>query len=76
MYELTQEMNPNQIIIIRMNGDMKRVKLSERVRPDCELAPWVIDEIKRLELELDLANLEIRRLEDEVMNYISLKGRH
>ena len=59
-----------------MKQKMKKVKLSERVRPDCELAPWVIDEIKRLEFELDLANLEIRRLEDEVMNYIALKGRY
>ena len=55
---------------------MKRVKLSERVRADSEVAPWVIDEIKRLEFELELANLEIRRLEDEVMNYIALKGRY
>ena len=55
---------------------MKKIKLSERVRPECELAPWVIDEIKRLEFELELANLEIRRLEDEVISYISLKGRY
>jgi hypothetical protein len=44
---------------------MKKVKLSDRVRPDVEAAPWVIDEIKRLELELDIANLEIRRIEGE-----------
>ena len=59
-----------------MKQKMKKVKLSERVRPECELAPWVIDEIKRLEFELELANLEIRRLEDEVISYISLKGRY
>ena len=54
---------------------MKKVKLSERVRPNSEIAPWVLDEIEQIELELDLANLEIRRLEDEVMNYMSERGK-
>lgn len=27
--------------------------LSERVRPDCEVAPWVIPEIKQLETEVE-----------------------
>ena len=27
-------------------------KLSDRVRPNSEAAPWVIDEIKKLEVEL------------------------
>lgn len=31
-------------------------KLSERVRPDVEAAPWVIDEIKKLEDKLDSMN--------------------
>jgi hypothetical protein len=26
-------------------------KLSDRVRPDCEAAPWVIEEIKKLEID-------------------------
>lgn len=34
-----------------------KTKLSERVRPDCEAAPWVIKEIKKLESELELAQL-------------------
>ena len=33
-----------------------KVKLSDRVRPNCEAAPWVIEEIKRLEEELRLAH--------------------
>ena len=27
------------------------MSLSERVRPDCEAAPWVVEEIKKLEKE-------------------------
>lgn len=30
-----------------------KVKLSDRVRPNCEAAPWVIEEIKRLESEIE-----------------------
>lgn len=30
---------------------MSKVRLSERVRPDCEAAPWVVQEIKKLESE-------------------------
>lgn len=33
-----------------------KVKLSDRVRPNVEAAPWVIEEIKRLEEELRLAH--------------------
>jgi hypothetical protein len=33
-----------------------RIKLSGRVRPNCEAAPWVIDEIKTLEEEVDSLN--------------------
>jgi len=36
-----------------MRGIHLKVKLSERVRPDCEAAPWVIEEIKDLESQLD-----------------------
>ena len=38
------------------------MKLSERVRPNCEAAPWVIEEIKRLEQELSDAYLELRKI--------------
>lgn len=34
----------------------KKGKLSDRVRPNCEAAPWVIEEIKRIEEELRLAH--------------------
>ena len=27
------------------------MSLSDRLRPDCEAAPWVIEEVKMLELE-------------------------
>lgn len=32
---------------------MSKVNLSERVRPNCEAAPWVIEEIRKLEAELE-----------------------
>ena len=50
------------------------MKLSERVRPNCEAAPWVIEEIKRLEgepsimrtpVELELM-VRCERLADEL----------
>lgn len=28
-------------------------KLSDRIRPDCEAAPWVVKEVKKLEQELE-----------------------
>jgi len=42
------------------------MKLSERVRPDCEAAPWVVEEIKRLERELSDAYLELRKIRPAV----------
>lgn len=38
------------------------MKLSERIRPDVEAAPWVIDEVKRLESELADAYLEMAKI--------------
>lgn len=35
--------------------------LSERCRPDIEAAPWVVEEIKRLEAELADAYAELRK---------------
>ena len=32
-----------------------RTKLSDRIRPNSEAAPWVIEEVKRLENELEAA---------------------
>lgn len=37
------------------------MKLSERIRQDCEAAPWVIAEIKKLEIELNEAYVELRK---------------
>ena len=59
------------------------MKLSDRVRPDVEAAPWVIEEIKKLEAELevaqkfhkvavqqrDQAHQEITSLRGEVANF-------
>lgn len=33
-----------------------RIKLSERIRPNCEAAPWVIEEVKRMEDYIDAMN--------------------
>jgi hypothetical protein len=38
------------------------MKLIERVRPNSEAAPWVIEEIKRLERELPDAHLELLKI--------------
>lgn len=37
------------------------MSLSERVRPNIEAAPWVVEEIKRLEVELVEAYAELRK---------------
>jgi len=39
--------------------------LSDRVRPTIEAAPWVIEEIKRLETELAEAYEELHKLRSE-----------
>jgi len=39
-------------------------KLSDRVRPDVEAAPWVVEEIKRLEAERDRLREALRELLD------------
>lgn len=36
--------------------------LSQRIRPDCEAAPWVIEEVKEMEAE-------IKRLKDQNARY-------
>lgn len=55
----------------------ERVPLSSRVRPDCEAAPWVIEEIKKMETKLGhhggwLSASEMKRAEqvfDSVMTH-------
>jgi hypothetical protein len=37
------------------------MSLSERIRPNCEAAPWVVDEVRRLEFELSEAYAELRK---------------
>lgn len=46
---------------------MKKKLLSERVRPNSEAAPWVIDEIKLLESALHDAYLEIKKINPQVV---------
>ena len=36
--------------------------LSDKLRPDVEAAPWVIEEVKKLEKELAAVYLEMRKL--------------
>ena len=38
------------------------MSLSDRIRPDCEAAPWLIKEVKQLEIELAEAKTECARL--------------
>ena len=37
---------------------MIKTKLSDRVRPNVEAAPWVVEAIKKLEIELAVASLK------------------
>jgi hypothetical protein len=37
------------------------MSLSERIRPNCEAAPWVVDEVRRIEFELAEAYAELRK---------------
>lgn len=41
-------------------------KLSNRIRPDCEAAPWVAKEVKELEAELAAANSIIAQLTETI----------
>lgn len=39
-----------------MTTQRKKVKLSLRIRPNSEAAPWVVEEVKKLEQELQSIN--------------------
>lgn len=39
-----------------------RVPLSQRIRPDCEAAPWVVEEVRTMEAELSEARAAIAEL--------------
>lgn len=47
-------------------------KLSERVRPDSEAAPWVVEEIKQLENTIE----EVDRLAEAGLCYFSSESKH
>ena len=38
-----------------------KIKLSDRLRPDCEAAPWVIESVKKMEHELAAAYAEMNK---------------
>lgn len=48
---------------------MNKYKLSDRVRPNSEAAPWVIDEIILLEQKLDKAYQTIKLAAEKANNY-------
>jgi ubiquinone biosynthesis protein UbiJ len=37
-------------------------KLSERIRPNSEAAPWVIEEVKRMEQDIERLRAEVQQL--------------
>lgn len=37
--------------------------LSDRIRPDCEAAPWVVEEVRKIESALDGEHLRVALLE-------------
>ena len=41
------------------------MSLSERLRPEVEAAPWVIEEVKKLEEELDAARMAVHLVKKE-----------
>jgi hypothetical protein len=50
-----------------------KINLSERVRPNCEAAPWVIDEIKLMEAnlyKLHIQNEKLKTLIQRVSNFL------
>jgi hypothetical protein len=54
-----------------------KTPLSERIRPNSEAAPWVIDEVKKLENQmahlLDLSKLLLQNIEpDKFVNGVGL----
>lgn len=46
---------------------VNRIKLSDRVRANSEADPWVIDEIERLEADLESALCELYNKEDDLV---------
>ena len=47
-------------------------KLSERVRANCEAAPWVVKEIKKLEKQLEEADSCL----DSILNFTNFKQKN
>lgn len=49
-------------------------RLSDRIRPNVEAAPWVVEEVKRLEQRLDAAYAKGRESMREEMNKLKEDG--
>lgn len=52
----------------------KRVPLSQRIRPNSEAAPWVCEEVKKLEAELEDMKSRNAKLRAERVGYYSNRG--
>lgn len=50
-------------IVARRGG---KVPLSHRIRPECEAAPWVVEEVRKLEVELAAAVAAVGASQQEV----------
>lgn len=50
------------------------MKLSDRIRPDVEAAPWVIEEVKKLEVEHNEALDDVARLQAGLRVLLALTG--
>lgn len=50
------------------------IRLSDRLRPDSEAAPWVIEEVKKLEAENARLRKALQRIADGDVAPSSIKG--
>jgi hypothetical protein len=42
------------------------VSLSDRIRPDVEAAPWVVEEVRKLEAKVERLNKGLRDIRDQL----------
>jgi cell division protein FtsB len=45
---------------------MSKVPLSQRIRPNSEASPWVVEEVRELEAEIDRLRKEIKKLREHI----------
>jgi len=46
-------------------GSPRPVKLSQRIRPNCEAAPWVIDAVLQLEQRIEQLEAALQKIRTE-----------